>query len=135
MTDPAELARVVARFAAGTGPVAIDAERASGYRYTHRAYLIQLRRAGAGTAMIDPLPFPDLVPLAEAIADQEWVLHAASQDLPCLAEVGMHDRAAVLGVGRATVAANAARAGGADDAVAAAPVSRTAAEALHQNAG
>lgn len=92
VTDPAELARVVARFAAGTGPVAIDAERASGYRYTHRAYLIQLRRAGAGTAMIDPLPFPDLVPLAEAIADQEWVLHAASQDLPCLAEVGMHPR-------------------------------------------
>ena len=41
--------------AAGTGPFAIDAERASGYRYSHRAYLIQLRRAGAGTALIDPI--------------------------------------------------------------------------------
>ena len=42
--------------AAGTGPVAVDAERASGYRYTQRAYLVQLRRAGAGTVLIDPLP-------------------------------------------------------------------------------
>ena len=27
----------------GRGPVAIDAERASGYRYSQRAYLVQLR--------------------------------------------------------------------------------------------
>ena len=55
-----ELAEVVARFAAGTGPVAVDAERASGYRYTQRAYLVQLRRDGAGTVLIDPLPLDDL---------------------------------------------------------------------------
>jgi ribonuclease D len=89
VVTPAALAQVVARFAAGTGPVAVDAERASGYRYTHRAYLVQLRRAGAGTALIDPLPFGDLGELNAAIADAEWVLHAASQDLPCLAEVGL----------------------------------------------
>jgi len=89
---PARLAEVVARFAAGTGPVAIDAERASGYRYSQRAYLVQLRRAGAGTALIDPLPLPDLSALDEAIADAEWVLHAASQDLACLAEVGLRPR-------------------------------------------
>ncbi|GAB3802228.1 ribonuclease D [Micromonospora zhanjiangensis] len=88
----AGLAEVVARFAAGTGPVAIDAERASGYRYSQRAYLVQLRRAGAGTALIDPLPLPDLSTLNEAIADAEWVLHAASQDLPCLAELGLRPR-------------------------------------------
>ncbi|WP_405095010.1 ribonuclease D [Micromonospora sp. NBC_01412] len=88
----AELAEVVARFAAGTGPVALDAERASGYRYSQRAYLVQLRRAGAGTALIDPLPLPDLSTLDAAIADVEWVLHAASQDLPCLAEVGLRPR-------------------------------------------
>src|SRR5689334_13534632 len=87
--DADQLARTAAAFAAGTGPVAVDAERASGYRYTHRAYLIQLRRAGAGTALVDPLPFADLAPLQEAIADAEWVLHAASQDLPCLAETGL----------------------------------------------
>jgi ribonuclease D len=88
----AELAEVVARFAAGSGPVALDAERASGYRYSQRAYLVQLRRAGAGTALIDPLPLPDLSTLAAAIDDAEWVLHAASQDLPCLAELGLRPR-------------------------------------------
>jgi ribonuclease D len=89
VTTPSELAKVVASFAAGSGPVAVDAERASGYRYTQRAYLVQLRRAGAGTALIDPLPLPDLSELNTAIAEAEWVLHAASQDLPCLAELGL----------------------------------------------
>ncbi|WP_083449076.1 MULTISPECIES: ribonuclease D [Actinoplanes] len=88
----AALAEVVARMAAGTGPVAVDAERASGYRYTQRAYLVQLRRAGAGTVLLDPLPLDDLHTLDEALADTEWVLHAASQDLPCLAEIGMRPR-------------------------------------------
>jgi ribonuclease D len=89
VTTASELAKVVAGFAAGSGPVAVDAERASGYRYTQRAYLVQLRRAGAGTALIDPLPLPDLSELNTAIAEAEWVLHAASQDLPCLAELGL----------------------------------------------
>ncbi|MEU1885604.1 ribonuclease D [Micromonospora sp. WMMD987] len=92
VTTPAELTEVVARFAAGSGPVALDAERASGYRYSQRAYLVQLRRAGAGTTLIDPLPLPDLSTLDEAIGDTEWVLHAASQDLACLAEVGLRPR-------------------------------------------
>ncbi|WFE39123.1 ribonuclease D [Micromonospora sp. WMMD998] len=87
-----ELDEVVARFAAGTGPVALDAERASGYRYSQRAYLVQLRRAGAGTALVDPLPLPDLSALDAAIAEAEWVLHAASQDLACLAELGLRPR-------------------------------------------
>jgi len=75
--------------AAGTGPVAVDAERASGYRYSQRAYLVQLRRAGAGSALIDPIGCPDLSQLSDVLQDDEWVLHAASQDLACLAEVGM----------------------------------------------
>ncbi|SCG76963.1 ribonuclease D [Micromonospora humi] len=87
-----QLDEVVARFAAGTGPVALDAERASGYRYSQRAYLVQLRRAGAGTALVDPLPLPDLSALDAAIAEAEWVLHAASQDLACLAELGLRPR-------------------------------------------
>ena len=85
----AALAEVVDRFAAGTGPVAVDAERASGYRYSQRAYLVQLRRAGAGTALVDPIACPDLSGLSEALAGTEWVLHAANQDLACLAEVGL----------------------------------------------
>ena len=86
------LERVIAAFAAGTGPVAVDAERASGYRYGQRAYLVQLRRAGAGTALIDPTRCPDLSALDAVLADTEMVLHAANQDLPCLAELGLAPR-------------------------------------------
>ncbi|GEL93753.1 HRDC domain-containing protein [Cellulomonas composti] len=100
LTEPAEgvpavvetaeaLAATIAAFGAGTGPVAVDAERASGYRYGQRAYLVQLRREGPGTALIDPVPLPDLSGLSDALVGVEWVLHAASQDLPCLAEVGL----------------------------------------------
>ena len=87
-----ELKRVVAAFVAGNGPVAVDAERASGYRYGQRAYLVQLRRHGAGTALIDPIDCPDLSALDAALADSEMVLHAANQDLPCLAELGLRPR-------------------------------------------
>lgn len=89
VTTEEALAEVIAAYAAGTGPVAVDAERASGYRYGQRAYLVQLRREGAGTALIDPAACPDLSGLGEALADTEWVLHAATQDLPCLREIGM----------------------------------------------
>ena len=87
------LAQVCADLAAGTGPVAIDAERASGYRYSARAYLIQLRREGSGTALVDPVAFGSLAPLQTALGDTEWILHAASQDLPCLAAVGLRPAA------------------------------------------
>ena len=86
---PDSLAESVARLAAASGPVAIDAERASGYRYSARAYLVQLRRDGAGTALVDPVPFTDLSTLNIALGDAEWILHAATQDLPCLTEVGL----------------------------------------------
>lgn len=82
-------ARVVTAFAAGSGPVAADAERASGYRYGQATYLVQVRREGAGTALIDPVGVPDLSPLSEAVGDAEFVLHAASQDLPGFAEHGL----------------------------------------------
>jgi ribonuclease D len=81
------------RLAAGTGPLALDAERASGYRYSQRAYLVQMRRAGAGTALIDPIAVPDLSPIQEATRGVEWILHAATQDLPCLAELGLRPEA------------------------------------------
>jgi ribonuclease D len=89
-----EIARAAAQLANGTGPFAVDAERASGFRYSNRAYLIQIRRAGAGTVLIDPVnhgssPIDVLRPVADVLASDEWILHAADQDLPCLAEVGM----------------------------------------------
>lgn len=91
VTDTDEALRsAAAALAAGTGPVGVDAERASGYRYSNRAYLIQLRREGAGSWLIDPIALTTLQPLAEALAGTEWILHAATQDLPCLAQVGLH---------------------------------------------
>ncbi|GAA2676012.1 HRDC domain-containing protein [Nonomuraea recticatena] len=92
VTSRQGLEATVEAFAKGDGPVAVDAERASGYRYGGRAYLVQLRRAGAGSALIDPIACPDLSELDAAVADAEIVLHAASQDLPCLAEVGFRPR-------------------------------------------
>lgn len=76
----------------GSGPVAVDAERASGYRYSQRAYLVQLRREGSGTMLVDPIAFDDLTELHEMLVESEWILHAASQDLPSLADVGMRPR-------------------------------------------
>lgn len=77
---------------AGNGPVAVDAERASGYRYGQRAYLLQFHREGSGTWLIDPVALPDLTEVQRALDDCEWVLHAASQDLPCLRERGLAPR-------------------------------------------
>jgi ribonuclease D len=92
VTSAEELDKAVDAMAKGEGPVAVDAERASGFRYGHRAFLVQLRRRGAGTILIDPVTCPDLSGLDAALADAEVVLHAASQDLPCLAELGFRPR-------------------------------------------
>ena len=90
---PEALAATRAALRDGEGPLAIDTERAQGYRYTAKAYLIQVRRDGSGTHLIDPTAFEDGEPradfhdFADELAEAEWILHAASQDLPCLAEV------------------------------------------------
>ena len=93
IADASSLAAFAERLARGSGPLAVDAERASGYRYSQRAYLVQIRRAGAGTGLIDPIAVPDLGPVQEATESVEWILHAATQDLPCLADVGMRPTA------------------------------------------
>ncbi|WP_345037159.1 HRDC domain-containing protein [Georgenia daeguensis] len=86
---PEALAETTARLAAAGGPLAVDAERASGFRYGQSAYLVQLRRPGAGTVLLDPTTLPDLGELAAVVNPTEWVLHAADQDLPCLRELGL----------------------------------------------
>ncbi len=90
---PSALEAAITLLAAGTGPIAIDTERAQGFRYTNRAYLIQLRRGGAGSFLIDPVPLAEPVGPGFAalrdVLDDEWILHAASQDLPCLAEIDL----------------------------------------------
>ena len=93
--DAANYRSAVSALASGTGPVAIDAERAHGFRYSSRAYLIQLRRQGSGTVLIDPIALApaggpaDLGDLDKLIIDAEWIIHAAHQDLPCLVEIGL----------------------------------------------
>lgn len=89
---PATLHDLAEALAAGTGPVAIDTERAQGFRYTGRAYLVQFRREGTGNALLDPIPLipdPGLSAVERAICDAEWIIHAATQDLPCLVDAGL----------------------------------------------
>lgn len=83
------LNRAAEKLAAGSGAIALDAERASGFRFSQRAYLVQIRREGSGTFLIDPTEFENLDLIQSATADADWILHAASQDLICLAEVGL----------------------------------------------
>jgi ribonuclease D len=88
----AGLADLATSLAAGTGPVALDTERAQGFRYTGRAYLVQFRREGSGNGLLDPIPLmpePGLSSIQDAIADAEWIIHAATQDLPCLVDAGL----------------------------------------------
>lgn len=87
--SPDEFDDAVVRLSAGEGPIAVDAERASGFRYSQRAYLIQMYRRGSGTFLFDPPQIPDFSALQRAVHAEEWVLHAASQDLACLREVGL----------------------------------------------
>lgn len=89
LRDQAGIVAAAAALAAGDGPLAVDAERASGFKYSGRAYLIQLRRAGAGSFLIDPIGATGLSELATVVNSLEWILHSADQDLPCLAELGL----------------------------------------------
>ncbi|MDN6158171.1 MAG: HRDC domain-containing protein [Brevibacterium sp.] len=84
-----EFSTACREIALGSGPIAIDAERASGIRYGQRAFLVQLRRAESGTFLLDSELLADLSPLNSAFGDEEWVIHSATQDLPCLQERGM----------------------------------------------
>jgi len=89
VTDQQGLNEAIAALLQGHGPVGVDAERASGFRYGQRAYLVQFYRRDGGTWLIDPIALPDLAPLRDALADCTWILHSAGQDVPCLREVGL----------------------------------------------
>lgn len=82
----AELRAACRELAAGSGPFAVDAERASGYRYGQRNYLVQVRRDNVGTFLFDSHALPDLSALNEVMANEVWIFHAASQDLIPLRE-------------------------------------------------
>ncbi|QYM76164.1 HRDC domain-containing protein [Leucobacter luti] len=90
ITDDAGLAHAAALLADATGPIGVDAERASGFTYGAEAYLVQVYRRGAGPFLFDPIEITSFAPLAAALDGEEWILHAASQDIPCLDELGLH---------------------------------------------
>jgi ribonuclease D len=90
----AQLAEAIQLLSASTGPFALDAERASGFKYSQRAYLIQVHRFQTPIFLIDPIAVLQenevaIKPLADLLASDEWILHAASQDIPCLRELGI----------------------------------------------
>jgi len=80
----------------GSGPFAVDAERASGYKYSSRAYLIQIKRHNGGLHLIDPITFGPahrlFIELNELLNTDEVILHASTQDLPCLRELGINPK-------------------------------------------
>ena len=86
ITTQQQLDEAIRDLAGGSGPLYVDTERASGYTYFNSACLIQIGREGAPNLLIDPFQITDFHGLAELFANSECVLHAASQDLPCLAE-------------------------------------------------
>lgn len=95
ITSVAEFAKACTEILNGDGPIAIDAERASGYRYSQRAYLIQIKRSGGGLHLIDPIAVGQTSlwsELSQALEDQEWIIHASTQDLPCLRELGLEPK-------------------------------------------
>lgn len=90
ISTPRGLRNAITRLSEASGPVAVDTERASGIRYGQRAFLVQLKRGDSGIILIDPEAFENLFELNEALAGTEWVIHAATQDLPCLRELGLN---------------------------------------------
>jgi len=92
ISNESDFEKLIAQLLNGSGPLAIDAERASGYRYSQRAYLIQIYRENGGLHLIDPIPLKDSKlwqKFNNEFSSYEWVIHASTQDLPCLFEIGL----------------------------------------------
>ena len=88
--DTAGLADVASALESAPGPVAVDVERASGIRYSERAFLLQLRSETGPALLVDPeTPGRTIGPIAEVLSGRQLLLHAASQDLPSLRELGI----------------------------------------------
>lgn len=83
----------VERFASASGPLAADAERASGYRYSQQDWLVQFKRQGAGIALVDPVAVAEKgaqwEDFNQALGDTEWIIHDSLQDLPGYYALGM----------------------------------------------
>ena len=72
------------------GPVAVDAERAAMYRYSHGNYLVQMKKKGTPTFLFDAPALSSSgadLSLLSSVAPM-WVLHDSVQDLPAFARMG-----------------------------------------------
>lgn len=89
--DPAGFHQAASALAAGRGPFAVDTERASAFRYDDRAFLVQVHRRDAGTFLFAPEGHrPQLIDaLSPVLTGADWILHAAPEDLPSLALLGL----------------------------------------------
>lgn len=98
VTDTLEGFREVCdRLAGAAGPLAADAERASGFRYGHEDWLVQFKREGAGIVLLDPVALTragaDWGMFNDAVGDAVWILHDSLQDLPGFADIGLTPQA------------------------------------------
>lgn len=88
-----ELEKAAHMLANGHGPLAVDTERASAYRYGDRAFLLQVKRTGSGLFLIDTeVCRSDMGLLAPAINRLTWIIHSARTDLPALLDMGLIPR-------------------------------------------
>ncbi|WP_342319868.1 HRDC domain-containing protein [Corynebacterium mayonis] len=87
--DPRGFERAAESLSRGLGPFAIDTERASTFRYDDRAFLVQVHRRYAGTYLLAPEGHRDAFRriLGPVIGGEDWILHAAGEDLASLAEL------------------------------------------------
>lgn len=101
VADANSLAEAVSDLRKYSGRFGVDAERASGFKYSQRAYLIQINRSGSDIYLIDPAAISPSIDtqhfsdLADLLSEDAWILHAATQDLGCLAELGLRPPAIV----------------------------------------
>jgi len=93
VVDPESLEEMLEALRQNTDTLAVDTERASGFRYSQRAYLVQIGLAAGSIYLIDPVALDECSPgwnelVAPQINSRSWLLHAATQDIPCLTELG-----------------------------------------------
>ena len=87
-----DLSKVIDALQKHEGPICIDAERASGFRYGQKAYLIQIAIPEDAIYLIDPTPKYSKEAwsaFTKEVNNKPWIIHAASQDLSCLAELAL----------------------------------------------
>lgn len=84
-------------YAQSEGPIAADAERASGFRYGQQDYLVQFKRSGAGIALVDPVAIRQQggswSSFNTAIGSATWIIHDSRQDLPGFLDLGLQPKA------------------------------------------